>query len=125
MAVSRREKASDAKYSVVIGDRPPLSEDSGRAGREYDLEDVIEDLRDDVNDICDLSATNESKVGITSAQASAITANTAKTGLTTSQTSLLTMLSDYSFAFTAAHGRDAAKLTITHLSTRTDFEISA
>ena len=55
MAVSRREKASDAKYSSAIGTRPPLTEDSGVTGREYELEDVIEDLRDDVNDIADLA----------------------------------------------------------------------
>tara|TARA_Y100001938_G_C8042662_1_gene407046 strand:- start:471 stop:734 length:264 start_codon:yes stop_codon:yes gene_type:complete len=49
MAVSRREKASDVKYSAAIGDRPET------AGREFELEDVIEDLRDDINDVCDLA----------------------------------------------------------------------
>lgn len=55
MVVSRREKSSDAKYSSVIGTRPPLTEDSGVTGREYELEDVIEDLRDDINDVSDLA----------------------------------------------------------------------
>lgn len=55
MAVSRREKASDVKYSSVIGTRPALTEDSGVTGREYELEDVIEDLRDDINDVADLA----------------------------------------------------------------------
>jgi hypothetical protein len=101
MAVSRREKNSDSNYVGAIGSRP--TED-----REPDLLDVIEDLRDDMNSMCDLSASNEAKVG-----------------LTTGQSNLLTMLSDYSFSFTAASGRDPAKLTITHTSTRTDFEITA
>lgn len=79
MAVARREKNTDAKYTTALGDRPPLTEDGGRIGREFTIEDVIEDLRDDINSLCDLSATNEAKVGITSSQASAITANSAKT----------------------------------------------
>jgi len=79
MAVARREKNTDAKYTTALGDRPPLTEDGGRIGREFTLEDVVEDLRDDINSLCDLSATNEAKVGITTAQASAITTNSAKT----------------------------------------------
>ncbi len=79
MAVARREKNTDVKYTTALGDRPPLTEDGGRTGREFTIADVVEDLRDDVNDICDLSAINEAKVGITTAQASAITANSAKT----------------------------------------------
>jgi len=49
MAVTRREKASDSKYSKALGGRPALS------GREPELEDVVEDLRDDVNDLCNLA----------------------------------------------------------------------
>ena len=92
MAVARREKNTDAKYTTALGDRPPLTEDGGRIGREFTIEDVIEDLRDDINSLCDLSATNEAKVGITTAQASAITANSAKTtfpGLGTTSTKAL------------------------------------
>ena len=48
MAVSRREKSSDSNYVSAIGSRP--TED-----REPDLLDVVEDLRDDVNDISDLA----------------------------------------------------------------------
>ena len=92
MAVSRREKASDAKYSSAIGTRPSSS------NREFEIEDVIEDLRDDMNAMCDLSAANEAKTSfpgfgttstkalrgntttITPTQAAEITANTAKIG---------------------------------------------
>ena len=49
MAVSRREKTSDTKFSTVIGTRPSTSD------REFELDDVIEDLRDDVNDLADLA----------------------------------------------------------------------
>tara|TARA_X000001382_G_scaffold130540_1_gene125765 strand:+ start:2158 stop:2415 length:258 start_codon:yes stop_codon:yes gene_type:complete len=49
MAVSRREKTSDAKFSRVIGTRPSSS------SREFEIDDVIEDLRDDVNDLSDLA----------------------------------------------------------------------
>jgi hypothetical protein len=49
MAVSRREKSSDAKYAAAIGTRPSTT------NREFELEDVIEDLRDDVNDVADLA----------------------------------------------------------------------
>ena len=98
MAVARREKNTDAKYTTALGDRPPLTEDGGRTGREFTIADVIEDLRDDVNSLCDLSATNESKTAfpgfgttstkalrgntttITPTQAAEITANTAKVG---------------------------------------------
>ena len=76
MAVARREKTTDPKYKAAIGVRPPLIEDSNRQGREPELEDIIEDLRDDMNAMCDLSALNEGKTGITSSQASAIVANT-------------------------------------------------
>ena len=49
MAVSRREKASDANYSVAVGTRPSMT------NREPELEDVVEDLRDDINDVADLA----------------------------------------------------------------------
>tara|TARA_R110002074_G_scaffold387387_1_gene569523 strand:+ start:401 stop:664 length:264 start_codon:yes stop_codon:yes gene_type:complete len=49
MAVSRREKNNDSKYSVAIGARPSLD------NREPELADVIEDLRDDVNELADLA----------------------------------------------------------------------
>ena len=49
MAVSRREKASDAKFTEAIGTRPPTT------NREFEIDDVIEDLRDDVNNISDLA----------------------------------------------------------------------
>jgi len=49
MAVSRREKASDSKYLVAIGTRPSLT------NREPEIGDVVEDLRDDVNDLADLA----------------------------------------------------------------------
>ena len=102
MAVSRREKASDAKYSAAIGTRPPTTD------REFELEDVVEDLRDDINSLCDLSATNEAKVG-----------------LTTAESNLLTMLRAFSFTYTAASGRTPARLTIQHLASRTNFTIDA
>ena len=103
MAVSRREKASDVKYSAAIGTRPPTTD------REFELEDVVEDLRDDINSLCDLSATNEAKVG-----------------LSTTQTNILTMLRDYAFTFTPAGQRGTpARLTIRHLPTRTNFTIDA
>lgn len=49
MSVSRREKASDSNYESAVGVRPSM------ASREPELEDVIEDLRDDVNDLADLA----------------------------------------------------------------------
>tara|TARA_R110002020_G_scaffold153128_3_gene332265 strand:- start:4666 stop:4926 length:261 start_codon:yes stop_codon:yes gene_type:complete len=49
MAISRREKESDSKYSSAIGVRPTME------NREAELEDVIEDLRDDVNELVDLA----------------------------------------------------------------------
>ena len=73
MAVSRREKSSDSNYVSAIGGRP--TED-----REPDLLDVVEDLRDDVNDVTDLANIVD--------------------GLT--------------FTYTAASGRTAASLVITH-----------
>tara|TARA_B100000287_G_scaffold435175_1_gene502249 strand:- start:1995 stop:2360 length:366 start_codon:yes stop_codon:yes gene_type:complete len=121
MAVSRREKNADANYIGAIGTRSDLG------SREPELEDVIEDLRDDMNAMCDLSAINEAKVGITTAQARAITDNTAKRGVTNAQDTLLTMLSAFSFTYTASPdgGRTPAKLTIQHISSRTNFEIDA
>jgi len=103
MAVSRREKNSDSNYVSAIGSRPSEN-------KEPDLLDVIEDLRDDMNSMCDLSATNEAKVGLTSAQ-----------------TSLLTTLSAFGFTYTASPdgGRTPASLTIRHLASRTDFTIDA
>lgn len=47
--VSKREKATDLKYKSAIGTRPPTS------NREFEIEDVIEDLRDDVNSVIDLA----------------------------------------------------------------------
>ena len=47
--VSKREKNTDIKYKTAIGTRPT------EGTREFELEDVIEDLRDDVNDIIDLA----------------------------------------------------------------------
>lgn len=47
--VSKRDKSTDSKYSKVLGDKPSLSD------REPDIGDVIEDLRDDVNSLCDLA----------------------------------------------------------------------
>ena len=49
MAVSRREKDTDANYSSVIG-----GVESSEV-RQPGLDDVISDLRDDVNDLCDLA----------------------------------------------------------------------
>ncbi len=119
MAVSRREKNSDSNYVGAVGSRPVES------NKEPDLLDVIEDLRDDMNSMCDLSATNEAKVGITSSQASAITANTQKNSFDTTSQTVVAMIRDFSFTFTAASGRTPARLTIQHLSTRTDFTIDA
>ena len=47
--VSKREKTTDVKYKTAIGVRPPTTD------REFELEDVIEDLRDDVNGVIDLA----------------------------------------------------------------------
>ena len=93
MAVSRRAKASDVKYTAAIGTRPPLTEDSGMTGREYELEDVIEDLRDDVNAISDLA----------------------------------NLVEGFTFTYTASPdgGRTPARLTITHVASRTNFTIDA
>ena len=55
MAVSRREKATDTNYKKAIGTKPSLVSSDGLVGREPDIEDVIEDLRDDVNDLADLA----------------------------------------------------------------------
>ena len=74
MAVSKREKASDSNYSVAIGTRPSMTD------REPELEDVIEDLRDDVNSVIDLA----------------------------------NLVDGLTFTYTAAAGRSAATLVITH-----------
>lgn len=49
MPVARREKNSDSNYSSAIGARPSMTD------REPEIADVIEDLRDDVNNIADLA----------------------------------------------------------------------
>tara|TARA_R110002096_G_scaffold111202_5_gene242831 strand:+ start:994 stop:1257 length:264 start_codon:yes stop_codon:yes gene_type:complete len=49
MAVQKRLKETDETYSVAIGVRPPLT------NREPELEDVISDLREDVNNLTDLA----------------------------------------------------------------------
>lgn len=120
MAVSRREKATDTKYSSVIGSTVPLTDDGGRTNREFTIEDVVEDLRDDINSLCDLSATNEAKVGITSSQASAITANSAKTtfpGFGTTSTKALrgnttTISSSQAAEITANTGKIGQKVAL-------------
>ena len=53
--VSKRDKSTDDNYKKAIGVKPPLVSSDGLVGREPDIEDVIEDLRDDVNDLCDLA----------------------------------------------------------------------
>lgn len=132
MAVSRREKNTDVKYSKVIGVRPPLIEDSNRQGREPELEDVVEDLRDDINSLCDLSALNENKAALTPAQAAAITANTAKDGVSSSQASSIAnsateVAKIAPFTFTYRAGRNGARgtLTIEHVSSRDRFTLQA
>ncbi len=47
--VTKRNKATDVKYKTAIGVRPV------ETNREFELEDVIEDLRDDINDVIDLA----------------------------------------------------------------------
>lgn len=54
-AVTKRDKATDSTYSKAIGTKPALVSSDGLVGREPDIEDVIEDLRDDVNGLCDLA----------------------------------------------------------------------
>ncbi len=49
MAVSRREKGTDINYLSTMGGL------ENTEGRQPILEDVISDLRDDVNDLCDLA----------------------------------------------------------------------
>lgn len=51
MAVSRREKDTDPNYSVALG----FLEGVDKENSEPMIEDVISDLRDDVNDLCDLA----------------------------------------------------------------------
>lgn len=53
--VSKRDKATDSNYKKAIGAKPALVSSDGLVGREPDIEDVIEDLRDDVNSLCDLA----------------------------------------------------------------------
>lgn len=85
MAVSRREKTSNSDYVEAVGARPDM------ADREAEIDDVIEDLRDDVNDLADLA----------------------------------NIVDGYTFTYTAASGRTAAKLTITHTASSKTFIIDA
>lgn len=132
MAVARREKSSDTKYKKVIGVRPPLTEDNNKQGREPEIEDVIEDLRDDLNAMCDLSALNENKAAITPAQAAAITANTAKNGISSSQVTSIannatevSKIAPFTFTYRAGKKGSAGTLTIEHVSSRERFVIQA
>jgi len=132
MAVARREKNTDPKYKKVIGVRPPLTEDNDKQGREPEIEDVIEDLRDDLNAMCDLSALNESKAAITPAQAAAITANTAKKGLSSSQAASITnsaaevaKIAPFTFTYRAGKSGARGTLTIEHTASRERFIIQA
>ena len=132
MAVARREKTTDAKYKKAIGVRPPLIEDNDKQGREPEIEDVIEDLRDDLNAICDLSALNKAKVSITPSQASAITANTAKNGVSGSQAANINnnatevaKIAPFTFTYRAGKKGSRGTLTIEHISSRTQFVIQA
>lgn len=132
MAVSRREKNTDVKYSKAIGVRPPLIEDNNKQGREPELEDVVEDLRDDINALCDLSAINENKAALSPAQAAAITANTAKNGISSSQASSITnnatevaKIAPFTFTYTAGRSGARGTLTIEHVSSRERFVIQA
>lgn len=53
MAVSRREKEEDKNFSLALG---YLFEESELQEKDNPtVENVIEDLRDDVNDLCDLA----------------------------------------------------------------------
>jgi hypothetical protein len=116
MAVARREKNADTKYMAAIGTRPPLTDnDSGSEGREPDVLDVIEDLRDDMNAMCDLSATNENKTGISSTQASRITDNATE----------VAKIAPFTFTFSAGTRGGRASLIIRHTSSGTNFTISA
>tara|TARA_R110002153_G_scaffold18687_2_gene64937 strand:- start:38 stop:436 length:399 start_codon:yes stop_codon:yes gene_type:complete len=132
MAVARREKNTDPKYKKVIGVRPPLTEDNNKQGREPEIEDVIEDLRDDMNAMCDLSALNKAKVSITPSQASAITANTAKNGISNSQASTIAanateVAKIAPFNFTYLPGKKGAPgaIRIEHIASREVFLIKA
>jgi len=115
MAVARREKNTDPKYKKVIGVRPPLIEDNNKQGREPEIEDIIEDLRDDVNAMCDLSALNEGKTGITSSQASAITSNSSE----------VAKIAPFTFTYRAGKKGARGTLTIEHISSRDLFVIQA
>lgn len=52
MAVSRREKGEDENYSSALGH---LLSDNLEEDLQPTIEDVISDLRDDVNNLCDLA----------------------------------------------------------------------
>lgn len=52
MAVSRREKETDENYSTTLG---YLSEQGVDEEVQPTIENVISDLREDVNDLCDLA----------------------------------------------------------------------
>jgi hypothetical protein len=52
MAVSRREKSEDENYSSTLG---YLLEENLEEELQPTVENVISDLRDDVNDLCDLA----------------------------------------------------------------------
>lgn len=132
MAVARREKNTDPKYKAAIGTRPPLIDSDGRIGREPDALDVIEDLRDDMNSMCNLSALNEGKTGITSSQASAISANTAKNGISSSQAASINnsatevaKIAPFTFTYTAGRRGSRGTLTIQHPESGDSFVLQA
>jgi len=52
MAVSRREKGEDENYSSALGH---LLSNNLEEDLQPTIEDVISDLRDDVNNLCDLA----------------------------------------------------------------------
>jgi hypothetical protein len=115
MAVARREKNTDPKYKKVIGVRPPLIEDNNKQGREPEIEDIIEDLRDDMNAMCDLSALNENKTGISSSQAASITNSATE----------VAKIAPFTFTYRAGKKGAAGTLTIEHLASRERFVIQA
>jgi|TARA_R110001592_G_C13048585_1_gene739957 hypothetical protein len=115
MAVARREKTTDTKYKKVIGVRPPLTEDNNKQGREPEIEDVIEDLRDDLNAMCDLSALNENKTGISSSQVASIANNATE----------VSKIAPFTFTYRAGKRGAAGTLTIEHVSSRERFVIQA
>ena len=115
MAVARREKNTDPKYKKVIGVRPPLTEDNNKQGREPEIEDVIEDLRDDMNAMCDLSALNKAKVSITPSQASAITNNSSE----------VTKIAPFNFTYLPGKKGAPGAIRIEHIASREVFLIKA